>query len=69
MSSVDKFLKCVMMNNFLQDKTGDVTKFYNNDFDIITQKNTSIVIDKRKQHIVYNDINYALKKLCRIKAK
>ena len=67
---VEKFLKCVMKNDYHREESESLVKFYNKNFDVLMQKrkdgkkDSCIVIDKRSKPIIYNDVSIALEKLC-----
>lgn len=71
MENIETFLKYVMKNNYKIDENEQLIKYYNNNFEVIFQKKgegkktSSIVIDKRKKIILYNDISIALDNLYR----
>jgi len=66
MASLERFLKHVMHNNFEKEENDTLVKYYNPEFEVISQKKTGkscIVVDKRGHPTVYNDIAIALQSL------
>jgi D-serine dehydratase len=70
-TNIDKFLQCVMKNEYTKEENDSVVKYHNKYFDVLVQKrkdskknDSCIVIDKRQQPIIYNDIAIALDRLC-----
>jgi hypothetical protein len=58
------FIKIIFGHkHFYVEETQDVFRYYNNDFDVIVNKNlikNSVVIDKREgKHVVYSNIRVA----------
>ena len=73
---LSKFLKCVMHNEYKHDDDGCHSKYSNTEYDIIIQKRRSkigelviescIVIDKRGKPIIYNDLEIAIQRICKV---
>ena len=71
-ANIQKFLTCVMKNEFQREENNIMVKYYNKDFDLLVQKKkdgkmgeSCVVVDKRTQHIIYNEIGIALDRLCK----
>ena len=73
---INRFIKCVMQNEYEEQKEGSFVKITNNDFDVIykLKRNTiesaaesCVVVDKRKRPVIYNDISVAFSRLCKVK--
>ena len=69
MNNIERFITCVM-KDFEYEENNIMVKYYNKSFDLLVQKkkdgnmsNSCVVIDKRNKPIIYNDIEFAMKKL------
>lgn len=68
MNNIERFITCVM-KDFEYEENNIMVKYYNKNFDLLVQKkkdgniSSCVVIDKRNKPIIYNDIEFALKKL------
>ena len=70
MTSIQTFLSSVMKNDFKRDENNMMVKYYNKDFDLLVQKkkdgkmnDTGVVVDRRNQPIIYNELAIALDRL------
>ena len=68
-NNIEIFLTNVM-TNYEREENTLMVKYYNKNYELLIQKkkdgrlsDSCVVIDKRKQPIIYNDINVALQKL------
>ena len=59
-----------MNNDFKRDENNMMVKYYNKDFDLLVQKkkdgkmnDTGVVVDRRNQPIIYNELAIALDRL------
>ena len=69
MNNIEKFVSLIM-KDFEREENSVMVKYHNKNFDLLVQKKkdgkvseSCVVVDKRNQPIMYNDIEFALKKL------